>query len=208
MRYLLAAAAVVTGVAATGVFLNVSRSNAETDTQIVTQFTPETIKAAVTEAGGEYVDAREHEGKQIIVYKMGERTYYGAVLCGEQKPQTCIGLELVASFNTKGVTITLDTVNSYNLKQVSGKALLIAATPAVDTARFLSAVGGITKKNFEWEIRNFHATTDALVVHVRDAGLTASIGVPTRPVVYSPNGGRPTLTPTHTPLPPANNIWR
>jgi hypothetical protein len=205
MRYLLAAAAVVTSVAAAGLFVSMSDSNAEADTQLVTKFNAATLKKAIADAGAEYVDTRTSEqGREIVIYRAGERSYFIAILCGEDK-SACKGIELVATFNSKGVNISMDTVNTYNLQQISGKAIFVPSIPSLDNARFVSAVGGITHANLVWEIQNFHATTNALIEVVRDATLTASTGVPTRPVVYAPQGAQ-RGQPTHTVLPAINNL--
>jgi hypothetical protein len=190
MRYFLVALSFVAGVVATGLVLNVTRSNAQSDAGLITEFTSSNVKNAIAAAGGEYLKTSTSDtGAQLVYFNYGGRKYFAGIICTTEN-KVCYGLELVASFGTKGVTIPLETVNAYNYNYVSGKAIFVASTPALDTARFLSAVGGIAPANLVWEIKNFHARTDNLLEDLRKASVIASTATP----------AAPTFAPTSAPM--------
>lgn len=156
--------------------LNVSRSDAQSGSALITQFTADNVKSAIAGAGGDYVETATapNSGHEIIYFNYDGRKYFAAIVCTQGANKSCFGLELVASFGTKGVTIPLESVNQYNFNHVSGKAIFIPSTPALDTARFLSAVGGISHENVVWEIKNFHAMTNNLLEELKKASVIAS----------------------------------
>jgi hypothetical protein len=174
MRQFLIGASVAAGVITAG--LNVAPSGAQPGSALITQFTAENVKSAITGAGGEYIETKTapNTGYEIIYFNYEGRKYFAAIVCTQNTNKLCFGLELVASFGTKDVTIPLEAVNQYNFNHVTGKAIFIPSTPALDNARFLSAIGGITSENVVWEIKNFHAVTDALLEELKKASVIAS----------------------------------
>lgn len=184
MRYLLVALSFVAGVVATGLVLNVSRSNAQSGDGLITEFTAANIKRAITDAGGQYLEtATGSHGYETVRFRYEGRNYHAGISACTKDKVACKGIELVAGFGTKNVTIPLEAVNTYNYNHADGKAIFVASNPSLDTARYLFAVGGITHENVVFEIKNFHTRTNDLLEHLRKASVIASNAAPSGPAV-------------------------
>lgn len=204
MRYISFAAGAAVAFVTSGVLLNVMRADAATDT-LITAFTVANVKQAITDAGAEFIETTKavNTGNQGIRFRHKDRVYYAWIQCYESRG--CTGLELTAEFDTSKVTIPVETINTYNLGNVDGKAMFDPLPPPqVRTARFVQAYGGIGPKNIAFEIANFFVRTDGFLEHLRNANVIAS-GTPT----FTPAGGGvrgdPTARP-HSKAPSANEL--
>lgn len=208
MRHIFIGASVVACGLAAG--LNMAPSSAQSGNALITQFTAENVKSAIAGAGGEFIETTTapNTGNEIIYFSFEGRKYFAAIVCTQNTDKLCFGLELVASFGTKDVTIPLEAVNQYNFNHVTGKAIYIPSTPALDNARFLSAIGGITRENVVWEITNFHAVTDALLEELKKASVIASTK-PAAPAFAPTSAPATSLSPNgHVVREPLNTLPR
>jgi hypothetical protein len=179
MRYVLVAATSAIGLVAAGGVFNATRAETTAGDALITTFTVANVKQAIADAGGEFVETTKaiNTGNEGIEFRHNGRSYYAWIDCYEVG---CAGLELTAEFATGDVTISLETVNAYNLANVDGKALFDSMPPPqVRTARFLMAHGGISPKNVVFEIRNFFTRTDGFLEHLQKANVVASAGTAT-----------------------------
>jgi len=185
MRSITAAVSLVVGVATIGLFLVTPRSDAASDDSLITQFTVDNVKSVIAEAGGEFKETftSKATGNELVCYRYDDLGYCASIAC---RNGACLGVELVAAFGTKEMVVSLETVNNYNFRHASGKAIYVASNPSVDSARFLTAVGGITRANFVWEVKNFHALSKELQRALSNSSIIASRASPTSEVSYKP----------------------
>lgn len=205
MRYVFFAACAAVAFATGGVVLNGTRDAAAAGDTLITAFTVTNVKQAIADAGAEFIETTKavNTGNQGIRFRHNDRVYYAWIQCYEGRG--CTGLELTAEFDTSKITIPVETINTYNLGNVDGKAMFDPVPPPqVRTARFLQAYGGIGPKNIAFEISNFFVRTDGFLEHLRNSNVIAS-GAPT----FAPVGGavRGDLTARpHSKAPLANQL--
>ncbi len=176
MRYTHFVICAAVAFATIGVLISATRADvgAASNTPI-TAFTVSNVKQAIADAGAEFIATTKavNSGNQGIRFRHNGRFYYAWIQCYENLG--CTGLELTAEFDTSKVTIPVETINTYNLGNVDGKAMFDpVAPPQVRTARFLQAYGGIGPKNVAFEMTNFFDRTDGFLAHLRNANVIAS----------------------------------
>lgn len=114
----------------------------------LTTFTPENVKAIVTEAGGTNVTQEASDGVTFINFEMGGLPYsYSIRLCDPKGAGGCVGLLMAIGFEMEQ-GYTLDTLNSFN-RNVPLATVVQIDSKTIAFGRFVVSLGGISAENIK-----------------------------------------------------------